>query len=164
MLVGASAGIFLWRYVMKKWLLPLTFAWLTIAAAAGGDLVKFPENFKDGVMYLEKDRGNLTEYIYTDKEAINAAKEGRDFPYGTVITLVEYYRETGRLKRYVVMEKQKGWGESYPEDIRNGEWEYQAFNPDGSVQTDENLNRCFSCHKSVAEDDYVFTVDAMKSY
>lgn len=137
---------------------------LAAAVFADGSLVKFPDDFKSGIMYMEKARGDVYEYLYTDKEAIEAAKAGRDLPYGTVITLVEHYRESGELKRYVVMEKQKGWGSEYPDNIRNGEWEYQAFNADKSVQTEENLRRCFSCHKSQADDDYVFSYDKMKNY
>ena len=31
------------------------------------------------------------------------------------------------LLAYTVMEKRTGWGTEYPDNIRNGEWEYQAF-------------------------------------
>ncbi|WP_162139861.1 cytochrome P460 family protein [Limisalsivibrio acetivorans] len=132
------------------------------ASLADGSLVSFPDDFKEGVLYFTRDRGALTEYLYTTRKAIEAAKADAPFPSGTVITLVEYYRDSGELKRYVVMEKRAGWGSEYPEDIRNGEWEYQAFNPDKTVQKDESLERCFSCHKSMADNDYVFTVDEMK--
>ena len=36
----------------------------------------------------------------------------------------------GDLVAYTVMEKRDGWGTEYKDDIRNGEWEYQSFNPD----------------------------------
>ena len=35
----------------------------------------------------------------------------------------------GDLVAYTVMEKRSGWGTEYPDDIRNGEWEYQVFGP-----------------------------------
>ncbi|KAB2890812.1 MAG: cytochrome P460 family protein [Desulfobulbaceae bacterium] len=128
---------------------------------ADGDLVKFPEKYREGVLYTTVHRGGITEDIYTSRAAIEAVKAGRPIPSGTVITLVDY-RE-GALFRYVVMEKRSGWGSDYPPDLRNGEWEFQAFNADKSLNTQENLIRCFSCHKSEAENEFIFTMDAMKN-
>jgi hypothetical protein len=78
-----------------------------------------------------------------------------------VITLVDY--RDGKLFRYVVMEKRTGWGADCPPEKRNGEWEFQAFNADRSVNRNENLDRCFACHKSQQRQDFVFTSDRMKS-
>lgn len=130
-------------------------------AIAGGELVKFPENYAEGVHYATVNRGNIREELFTNREAIEAVKSGKPIPSGTVITLVDY--RGGALYRYVVMEKRAGWGAEYPPDVRNGEWEYQAFNADTSVNTSENLSRCFSCHKSQEKDDFVYTVNQMKS-
>ena len=38
--------------------------------------------------------------------------------------------QKGDLVAYTVMEKRDGWGTEYKDDIRNGEWEYQAFGPE----------------------------------
>lgn len=101
-------------------------------AFASGDLVKFPEDFESGVRYATVERGNIKEdIIFTSREAIGAAKRGEPLPSGTAITLVDY--RDGKLFRYVVMEKRSGWGAQYPENKQNGEWEYQAFNADKSV-------------------------------
>ena len=132
-----------------------------IRAFASGDLVKFPESFESGVRYATVERGNIKEDIFTSREAVEAVKRGESLPSGTVITLVDY--RDGKLFRYVVMEKRSGWGSQYPESKRNGEWEYQAFNADKSVNRNENLDRCFSCHKSEAANDFVFTLDRMKT-
>lgn len=138
----------------------LTGVFMAGTALAGGDLVAFPENYADGVHYGTVNRGNIREELYTSQEAIAAARQGKPFPDGTVITLVDY-REGG-LYRYVVMEKRAGWGEDYPPALRNGEWEFQAFHADKSINHEENLERCFSCHKSKAGDDYVQSLDLMK--
>lgn len=69
----------------------------------------------------------------------------------------------GKVFRYVVMEKRTGWGAEYAPEKRNDEWEYPAFNADRSVNHHENLDRCFSCHKSQAQQDFVWTLDRMKS-
>ena len=36
------------------------------------------------------------------------------------------------------MEKRTGWGTEYADDIRNGEWEYQAFKADKTVNDKAN--------------------------
>lgn len=132
-----------------------------VPARAGGEQVRFPQSYEEGVLYTTVHRGNIKEDIYTDRAAIEAVKAGRPIPGGTVITLVDY--RDGELFRYVVMEKRSGWGSEYPADIRNGEWEYQAFNADRSVNEQEDLIRCFRCHQSEAHNDFVFTFDDMKN-
>ncbi len=130
-------------------------------ALAGGDLVKFPENYAEGVHYATVKRGNLTEELFTTRAAIDAVKKGQPLPSGTVITMEDYRDE--KLFRYVVMEKRTGWGAKYPPEKRNGEWEFQAFNADKSVTRGENLDRCLACHKGQAKQDFVFTLDRMRS-
>ena len=136
----------------------LSIAW---RALAGGELVVFAELYKDGVHYATVKRGNITEELFTSRAAIDAVKKGQPIPSGTVITMEDY--RDGKLFRYVVMEKRTGWGAEYPPEKRNGEWEFQAFNADKSVNRSENLDRCFACHKGQAKQDFVFTVDRMKS-
>lgn len=150
---------------MKKYFtqaVMLTFS-LTMAAQvwASGDVVKFPPDFAEGVRYAIVYRGDIRQDIFTSRAAIAAVRNGQSIPSGTVITLVDY--RDGKLFRYVVMEKRTGWGAEYPPEKRNGEWEYQAFNADKSVNDRENLNRCFSCHKSAENKDFVYTLDRMKS-
>ena len=45
-------------------------------------------------------------------------------------------------------------------EMRNGEWEYAWFQPDGARKTGDNVkfDRCFECHKGVAEQDFNFTL------
>jgi len=129
-------------------------------AWAGRDLVSFPKAYSDGVRYAVVHRGNIREEIFTSRTAIDAVRNGRPIPGGTVITLVDY--RDGQLFRYVVMEKRAGWGTEYPPDLRNGEWEYQAFNADGTVNVQDDVSRCLACHKSESPRDYVFTLERMK--
>ena len=63
----------------------------------------------------------------------------------------------GPLDRIVVMEKQTGWGAEYPDDLRNGEWEYARFQADGSRDPKANIKGCFECHKPLSASDFVFT-------
>ena len=150
---------------MKSVFPRLAIASVAMAAAwsvrAGGELVQFPAKFADDVHYATVNRGNIKQDLYTSRQAVDAVKAGRPFPSGTVITLVD--TRDGELFRYVVMEKRSGWGADYPPERRNGEWEFQAFNADKSVNSSESLARCFGCHQSQAQNDFVFTRDRMKS-
>jgi Cytochrome P460 len=146
---------------------------------AGGELVKFPENHAQGVLYATVDRGNRRQEMFTSRAAIDAVKNGQPIPSGTVITLIDYLAKLdrrgnplrdasgglikGRISRYVVMEKRTGWGAESPPELRNGGWEFQVFNADRLVNQNENVSRCFSCHKSRERQDFVFTLDQMKS-
>jgi hypothetical protein len=61
------------------------------------------------------------------------------------------------------MEKREGWGPEYPANLRNGEWEFQAFDADRTVNESENVARCCSCHKTQASQDFVYTLGQMKN-
>jgi hypothetical protein len=62
------------------------------------------------------------------------------------------------------MEKRDGWADQNPAVMRNGDWLYQEFNGDKSVDYEEDIGRCFSCHANQERDDFVNTLDEMKSY
>ena len=145
---------------VRRLMLASALASLAAPSLAERGLVKFPETYAEGVRYAVVDRGNIHEEIFTSRVAIDAVRNGQPIPSGTVITLVDY-RE-GKLYRYVVMEKRSGWGIKYPPELRNGEWEYEAFNADRTVNTSDDVSRCFACHKAQAKSDYVFTFQHMK--
>jgi hypothetical protein len=147
---------------------------------AGGDLVKFPEGFDKGVLYTTVDRADNKQYreLYTSQAAVDAARKGEPMPDGTVVTLVQYRAKLdaqgnpekdangrfikGDLIGYTVMEKRKGWGSEYPDDVRNGEWEYQAFTPAMQPNPNAKLVACFQCHKPLpAKADFLFSYDKM---
>jgi Cytochrome P460 len=155
---------------------------LTVAVRAGGDKVVFPENYAKGVLYTTVDRPDNKQYreLYTSKAAIDAVKAGQPIPDGTVITMVNYkaklnaagepekdangrFIKTDELAGIAVMEKRAGWGAEYPDDVRNGEWEYQAFKADKTVNDKANLRGCFTCHKPLDKQDFVFSFDKMKT-
>lgn len=154
---------------------------LTAAVRAGGDKVAFPETYAKGVLYTTVDRPDNKQYreLYTSAEAIAALKAGKPIPSGTVITMVNFKAKLnaagepekdangrfikGELAGYAVMEKRTGWGTEYPADTRNGEWEYQAFKADKTVNDKANLKNCFTCHKPYDKQDFVFSYDKMKT-
>lgn len=145
---------------MNRLLLAIFVLSLAAPSWAERGLVKFPEKYAEGVRYAVVPRGNIRQEIYTSQAAIDAVKSGKPLPSGTVITLVDY--RDGNLYRYVVMEKRTGWGADYLPELRNGEWEFEAFNADRTVNTNDDVRRCFACHKAQAQRDYVFTLERMK--
>jgi hypothetical protein len=126
-----------------------------------GEKVAFPENYAQGVLFATLDRADNKQYreFYTSQAAIEAAKRGEPLPNGTVIINVQY---AAQLDAQV--EKRAGWGTEYPDDIRNGEWEYQAFRPDKTPNTNANLTNCYTCHKPLGlKQDFVFTYERLKA-
>jgi plastocyanin len=147
---------------------------------AGSEKVAFPANFKSGVLYNVIDRYDQKEVHqqYTSREAIEAAKAGKPLPAGTVITSANYkavldtegnpIRDAkgnfvaGELDRVVVMEKRAGAGDAYPENLRNGDWEFAAFTADGKFNPQAPAPPvCMACHKPHERLDYVKTYFAM---
>jgi hypothetical protein len=153
----------------------------SLPVLAGGDKVAFPPSF--GTLYTIVDRPDNKQYreLYVSPPAaLEAAKKGEPLPDGTVLTLVQYgalldsqgnpqkdangrFIKGANLIGYTVMEKRKGWGTEYPDNVRNGEWEYQAFKADKSPNTAANLTACFNCHKPLDKQDFVFSYDKLKA-
>jgi plastocyanin len=67
----------------------------------------------------------------------------------------------GDLVGYAVMEKRAGWGAEYPDDLRNGEWEYSTFTADRKFNDKANFKACFQCHKPHDGQDFVISYPAM---
>ena len=61
------------------------------------------------------------------------------------------------------MEKRAGWGAEYAPEVRNGNWEYAAFMPDGSpnAQANANTQPCFACHKPHEKQDFVISLASL---
>lgn len=124
--------------------------------------VKLPENYDKGVLYTTVTRGNTKELLYANRETIEAVKTGKPFPSGTVLTL-EIYRD-GKLSDLFVSEKRTGWGDKNSPEKSNGDWRYQAFIADKSVNTKRDIKSCISCHASQVRDDFVYTYNQMESF
>src|SRR5262245_17199723 len=153
----------------------------SVPVLAGGDKVAFPADYDKGVLFTTVDRPDNKQYreFYTSAAALDAAKKGQPLPSGTVILMVQNAAKldaqgnpekdaNGRFIKtnvigYTVMEKRTGWGAEYPDNVRNGEWEYQAFKADKTPNTAANLTACFNCHKPLDKQDYVFLYDKMKA-
>ena len=152
---------------------------VTVRSSAGPDKIAFPADFKKGVLYTTTDRYDIKQYreLYATQDAVKAAKAGQPLPSGTVLTLIQYKAQLdaqgnplkdargrflkGDLVAYTVMEKRSGWGGEYPDDLRNGEWEYALFGADGKLNDKANYKTCFQCHKPHDQQDFVISYPAL---
>jgi plastocyanin len=159
-----------------KTVLALSAVLACTGALAGPDKVKFPNDYLKGVLYATVDRADVKQYreLYTQPEVVEAVRKGKPVPSGAVITLVQWSVQTddqgnplkgpdGRFIKkdvlaHTVMEKRNGWGEEYPADFRNGDWEYQAFNAQGVPNPKANIKACFQCHLPHAKQDFVISL------
>lgn len=165
---------------MKFTIVAIVAGFAVAGVRAAGDKVAFPESYANGVLYWVQDRPankQVREY-YTSPPAIEAARKGVPLPNGAVITVVQYNVQldaqgnpvkdaNGRfiktdIRGYTAMEKRAGWGTEYPENIRNGEWEYQTFTANRAPNTTADLNACFTCHKKQDKMDFVFSYENLR--
>ena len=117
--------------------------------------VQLPPSLDGFVHYTTVTRGEVTEHIMTTPEAMEAIKAGKPAPPGTHFLLVDY--RDGKLYRTFVMEKGEGFGAEYDGRRRTGDWQFQWFWPDRTVNMAENTARCQSCHRSQSSRDFLFT-------
>lgn len=130
------------------------------------DRVGFPSGYRDTfkLFYVFDNYQNrqIREVWGNSIAASVSPGQTFNFPYGSVILFESYtvredargeplLDENGRfipvnLTTIFVMRKEKGFGEDYQE-IRNGEWEYVAYRPDGSFSTPPSATGgCALCH------------------
>jgi plastocyanin len=163
---GAAAG------VMAA--LAYTSAGAQSTVPSGPNRLKYPEGWEKWVLYATVDRPDTKQYreFYASSQAVvDAAKQGKPLPNGTVLTLAAYAAKVDdkgvplrdsygrfikdKLVAVNIMAKGEGFGAEVPADIRNGDWLYQSFTPDGKVNDKANLTACFQCHLPYAKDDYL---------
>ena len=103
--------------------------------------------------YTTVRRGVTREHMLTSSAALDAIQAGELIPTGTHVVLVDYQSDV--LTRYLVAQKMGEGAE---------EWQYQWFWPDRSIKADENVARCYSCHQSRVDNQYLFTFDGAMSF
>jgi plastocyanin len=159
----------------------LLTASLVSRGSAGPDKIKYPADWKEHVLYTTVDRYDIKQYreLYASSAAaVQAMKDGKPLPDGTVLTLIQYKAEVdaagapvkdakGRFKKgdiiaLAVMEKRAGWGTEYPTELRNGDWEYAVFNSAGVLNEKANYKGCFECHKPHEKQDFVISLAALR--
>jgi hypothetical protein len=146
--------------------------------SAGPEKVAFPRDDQRSVLYAEVDRPDVKQVrrLFAAPGTARGARPGAPLPGGALLTMEIYAVRTddrgeplrdgnGRLVRgdltaVFVMEKRAGWGAEYPDDLRNGEWEYARFGADGRPGA-ADTRACLACHKPRADQDYVFSLEKL---
>ena len=144
--------------------------------------LKFPEDYKrDFIDYHSinfPERGQVRKY-YVNKTAFDAAREGKPMPQGSYF-LVEVYAakmdetkkpvigadglyEQEKLLLYTAMETQPGWGDDFPDLLRNADWNYAIFNTDRTVRAGVNQAECLACHKPLDKDSHLFLIKPLQA-
>ena len=146
---------------LKKTAAALAALLLAAPALAEPNRVTFPDNIEALQHYTTVTRGEVTEFMYTSPAALDALKAGEPVPDGTQFILQDW--RDGVVYRLFVMQKGAGWGADYDEAVRTGDWQFQWYWPDGSINTDENTERCRACHQSREGREFLFTYnDALR--
>jgi plastocyanin len=132
--------------------------------APATDRVGFPANYRTTftkVLTVDRSDNGQIRAIWANPVAAQTPW-WEPYPYGSVILFESWTSkrdasgalmldENGRLIPDVlgtlfVKRKQPGFGEAYAQN-RNGEWEFVAYRPDGTVQTTpQNTGACAVCH------------------
>jgi cytochrome c553 len=119
-------------------------------------------------------------HYYATPAALAAAKAGARLPDGSII-LTEVYSVKlddrldlakgpdgiyvpNQLQFYSVMARGAGWGKDIPEILRNEDWNYAAFTPQGQLRPRINHAECLACHKSQDEGNYAFTMKELAAF
>lgn len=163
------------RFIASLAATALVAVLFAVPSTAGPDKIKYPANYKDGVLYTTVDRHDIKQFreLWGTPAAVAAMKAGQPLPSGSVLTLVQYKASVdgagnpitgpdgrfvkGDLVAYTVMEKRTGWGTEYPAEWRNGEWEYAVFAADTKLNEKANYKGCFECHKPHEKTDFVIS-------
>ena len=155
-----------------------TAAPVTAEVSPDVDRVGFPEGYQDNfTIFYEFDRPqNKSARVIYANPAAASVRPGQPFPYGSILAMevhstqkddggnvildVDGRYTRDRLFGLFVMRKEPGFGAKYGAQ-RNGEWEYVAYRPDGTVFVPpERSTGCASCHMEAGQGrDWVFGAD-----
>ena len=139
--------------------------------------VTFPDNYLQAFTHyttINFPKRKQVRYYYANETALTAARRGETLPDGSVL-FVEIFKakldtdqkaimgadgflEKDKLVAFTAMEHQKGWGDAFPDMIRNNDWNYAVFNADKTLKSGVNQARCLVCHKPHVESSYVFSL------
>lgn len=165
-----------------------TAAVLMLATALLAGCATFrPAPLKDGELALPADYKSWPKFLSAVQRpdakqvreiymnpAARQATAASGFPNGTVFVMENFAARAradgtletgpdgklvkGELLRIGVMGKGEGWGLDVPEVLRNGNWVYAQWMPNGQKAPDD-LNTCRACHLPVANKDFVHRYD-----
>jgi cytochrome c553 len=139
--------------------------------------VTFPEDYKNTFTRYHTINFPATKqvrYYYANKAALQAARDGKPLPDGSVLFAEVYSARLGsdqtpvagadgffvadKLLFYTAMARNAGWGKDIPEMLRNEDWNYAVFTTDKRQRPGVNQAECLACHKPLGDASYTFTL------
>ena len=139
--------------------------------------VTFPENYKSSFTKYHTINFPATRqvrYYFANNASLQAAKEGRALPDGSVLFAEVYSAKLDADKKpvmggdgffvpdqlvgYTAMEREAGWGKDIPEMLRNENWNYAVYTAAKQPRPGVNQAECLACHKPLDKVSYTFTL------
>ena len=139
--------------------------------------VSFPEGYQGSFTKYHTINFPATRqvrYYFANRAAVQAAKEGRSLPDGSVlfaevhaakldadkkpVTGADGFYVADKLLFYTAMARGAGWGAEIPEMLRNENWNYAVFTLDKKPRPGVNQAECLACHKPLDKVSYTFTL------
>jgi len=139
--------------------------------------VAFPEGYKENFVKYHTINFPATKqvrYYYANKVAVQAAGAGKAIPDGAVLFAevhtvkldadknpvkgADGFFVPEKLVAYTAMQTGAGWGNEFPEMLRNGDWNYAVFTPEKQQRAGVNQAECLACHKPLDKESFVFTL------
>jgi cytochrome c553 len=143
--------------------------------------VTFPEGYKDSfVKYhtIDFPAAKEVRYYYANRVAVDAAKNGKTLPDGSVLFAEvnaaklddnknpikgpDGHFVPNNVTGYTAMEREAGWGAKIPEILRNENWNYAVFTNTKQHRPGINQAECLACHKPLSNVSYTFTLEQLK--
>lgn len=136
----------------------------------------YPARF---TMYQTVNRSDINQvrYLYANAVALQAAREGKPLPDGSVLVLEQHAAKLGddkkpivgadgyyvkdKLLAYAIMGRDAGWGKDIPDLLRNEDWNYALYTPDKMVRPGVNQAECLACHKPLDKTSFTFSIEPL---
>ena len=146
-----------------------------IAMAGPDGTLPLPADYKSWPKFLTdipKGEAKQVRDIYINLTGARTSA-GQNFPNGTVMVMEIYKAKMdgdklmtgmdgkpakGDLAKVFVMGKEQGWGDKLPENLKNGDWAYAAYDAT-SKPLMEDFTKCRACHTPLAQKDFVHRYD-----
>lgn len=135
-------------------------------------VTEIPAGYREWrLISVAHEAGNLNDIraILGNDLAINAYREGKPFPEGTIIARIawrhvpseENNKIFGREQSFVPGEEPPWYLQFMVKDSKKyaatGGWGYAQFDKDGKPGPESDMKACFPCHQAIKARDYVFT-------